>query len=37
VVQYRTDKGAIKSFEELAKVPGLRAEVLAEQKKNIVY
>jgi len=37
VVQYRTDKGAIKSFEELAKVPGLRADVLAEQKKNIVY
>ena len=37
VVQYRTDKGAIKSFEELAKVPGLRAEVLDEQKKNIVY
>jgi len=37
VVQYRADKGAIKSFEELAKVPGLRAEILAEQKKNIVY
>jgi competence ComEA-like helix-hairpin-helix protein len=37
VVQYRADKGAIKSFEELEKVPGVRAEVLAEQKKNIVY
>jgi len=37
VVQYRIDKGAIKSFEDLAKVPGLRAAVLDEQKKNIVY
>jgi competence ComEA-like helix-hairpin-helix protein len=37
VVQYRTDKGAIKSFEDLAKVPGLRAAALDEQKKNIVY
>jgi len=37
VVQYRTGKGAIKSFEELAKVPGLRAQILDEQKKNIVY
>jgi len=37
VVKYRTDKGALKSFEELQKVPGLRAELLDEQKKNIVF
>ena len=37
VMQYRTDKGAIKSFDELAKVPGLRSQILDEQKKNIVY
>ena len=37
VVKYRTDKGAFKSFEELQKVPGLRADLLDEQKKNIVF
>jgi competence ComEA-like helix-hairpin-helix protein len=37
VVKYRTDKGAFQSFEDLQKVPGLRAGVLDEQKKNIVF
>jgi competence ComEA-like helix-hairpin-helix protein len=37
VVEYRTDHGAFKSFEDLAKVPGLDAAVVAEQKKNIVF
>ncbi len=37
VVKYRTDKGAFKSFEDLQKVPGLRADLLDEQKKNIVF
>ena len=37
VVKYRTDKGMFKSFEELQKVSGLRADILDEQKKNIVF
>ena len=37
VVKYRTDKGAFKSLEDLQKVPGLRAAILDEQKKNIVF
>jgi competence protein ComEA len=37
VVKYRTDKGAFKSYEDLQKVPGLRADLLEEQKKNIVF
>jgi len=37
VVKYRTDKGSFKSYEELQKVPGLRADLLDEQKKNIVF
>jgi len=37
VVRYRTDKGALKTFEELQKVPGLSATLLDEQKKNIVF
>jgi len=37
VVRYRTDKGAFKNFEDVAKVPGLNAKVLEEQKKNIVF
>jgi competence protein ComEA len=37
VVKYRTDKGDFKSFEELQKVPGLRADLLDEQKKNIAF
>ncbi len=37
VVQYRTDKGAFKTFEDVQKVPGLRAAILDEQKKNIAF
>ena len=37
LVQYRTHKGAIKSFEELAKIPGLRAGIFDYRKENIVY
>lgn len=37
VVQYRTDNGKFKAFEDLAKVPGIRADVLDEQKKNIRF
>lgn len=37
VVKYRADKGAIKSFEDLQKVPGLDRDLLDEQKKNIVF
>ena len=37
LVTYRTDKGAIKTFEDLLKVPGLNAELLDEQKKNILF
>jgi competence ComEA-like helix-hairpin-helix protein len=37
IVQYRTDKGAFKTFEDLSKVPGLDAGLLEEQKKNILF
>jgi competence ComEA-like helix-hairpin-helix protein len=37
VVKYRTDSGKFKTFEELSKVPGIRAAVLEEQQKNIVF
>ncbi len=37
VVKYRTDNGKFKSIEDLAKVPGIRPEVLDEQKKNIRF
>jgi competence protein ComEA len=37
VVKYRTDKGAFKSLEDVQKVPGIRAAILDEQKKNIVF
>jgi competence ComEA-like helix-hairpin-helix protein len=37
VVKYRAEKGAFKSYEELAKVPGLNGDLLEEQKKNIVF
>jgi competence ComEA-like helix-hairpin-helix protein len=37
VVKYRTDNGKFKTFEDLAKVPGIRADVLEEQKKNIRF
>ncbi len=37
IVQYRTDKGAFKTLDDLAKVPGLDAGLLDEQKKNIVF
>jgi competence ComEA-like helix-hairpin-helix protein len=37
VVKYRTDKGAFKTFEDLQKVAGVRADILDEQRKNIVF
>jgi len=37
VVKYRTEKGTFKSYEDLQKVPGVRAAILDEQKKNIVF
>jgi competence protein ComEA len=37
IVQYRTDKGAFKTFEDLSKVPGLDAGLLEDQKKNILF
>jgi competence protein ComEA len=37
VVRYRTDKGAFKTYEDLLKVPGLDADLLDEQKKNILF
>jgi competence protein ComEA len=37
VVRYRTDKGAFKTYEDLLKVPGLDADLLEEQKKNILF
>jgi competence protein ComEA len=37
LVGYRTDKGAFKTFEDLLKVPGLNADLLEEQKKNILF
>lgn len=37
IVQYRTEKGAFKTYEDLLKVPGLDAELLEEQKKNILF
>lgn len=37
IVQYRTDKGTFKTLDDLAKVPGLDAASLDEQKKNIVF
>jgi competence protein ComEA len=37
IVRYRTDKGAFKTYDDLLKVPGLDAEALEEQKKNILF
>jgi competence protein ComEA len=37
LVQYRTDKGPFKTYEDLLKVPGLDADLLEEQKKNILF
>jgi competence protein ComEA len=37
LVQYRTDKGPFKTYEDLRKVPGLDAGLLEEQKKNILF
>lgn len=37
IVRYRTDRGAFKTYEDLRKVPGLDAELLEEQKKNILF
>jgi quinoprotein glucose dehydrogenase len=37
VVKYRADHGQYKSIDDLAKVPGIPATVLDEQKKNIQF
>ena len=37
LVKHRTDNGPIKSFEDLAKIPGLNAKLLNEQKNNIQF
>lgn len=37
LVKYRAEKGAFKSYDDVAKVPGLDAGLLEEQKKNIVF
>jgi competence protein ComEA len=37
LVRYRTDKGPFKTYDDLLKVPGLDAELLEEQKKNILF
>lgn len=37
IVRYRTGKGLFKNLQDLAKVPGLNAALLEEQKKNIVF
>ncbi len=37
LVQYRTSNGAVKSYEDLTKVPGLNARLLDEQKKNLLF
>ena len=37
LVRYRTEKGAFKTYGDLLKVPGLDADLLEEQKKNILF
>jgi competence protein ComEA len=37
IVQYRTDKGAFKTFDDLSKVPGVDVGLLDEEKKNIQF
>jgi competence ComEA-like helix-hairpin-helix protein len=37
VVKYRNERGNFKMFDDLAKVPGIRADLLEEQKSNIVF
>ena len=37
IVKYRTDNGKFKTIEDLAKVPGIRPDVIDEQKKNIRF
>lgn len=37
IVRYRTAKGLFTKLQDLAKVPGLNAALLEEQKKNIVF
>ena len=37
LVRYRTEKGSFKSYEDLVKIPGLNADLLDEQKKNILF
>jgi competence protein ComEA len=37
LVRYRTDNGPFKTFEDLSKVPGIDAQLLEEQKKNILF
>ena len=37
IVRYRTENGAFKTFDDLSKVQGLNANLLDEQKNNILY
>jgi competence protein ComEA len=37
LVQYRSEKGPVKTYEDLLSVPGLDAKLLEEQKKNILF
>ena len=37
LVRYRTEKGPIKTYEDLLRVPGLDAGLIEEQKKNILF
>jgi competence ComEA-like helix-hairpin-helix protein len=37
LVQYRSDNGPFKTYEDLLKVRGLNAKLLEEQKKNILF
>ncbi len=37
LIQYRTANGPVKSYEDLLKIPGLNAKLLAEQKNNIKF
>jgi competence ComEA-like helix-hairpin-helix protein len=37
LIKHRTDNGPIKTFEDLAKITGLNAKLLTEQKNNIQF
>jgi competence protein ComEA len=37
LVKYRTERGPFKTYEDLLKVTGLNADLLDEQKENILF